>query len=338
MVLERYQRDDPLQLASHLTETDEQVVLEGIRPLPQAAARLFADALNQARNSIEHTLFAEAAQRLNRPLTPEESKALQMPAFDSLEKFKAWANHKHLVSTGLLRPRNDLYERILRLQPFHRKEPGLHPLRLLVEHTNFAKHREPTIAFTRVAHFTSDSELTGVRLHERSLVKVGDVLKAVPRGAKELLSVWPQVAVQRPHRGEWQTLMLEVGEIADWVRTQALPILISGETRLPPIPPALDITIAYDNIDAAWLAAGSTPAAKRMQNRISGAQLRETVLIMMVELYGEQSRHPFSAWLDGMDDEAVNEKCWGALQSARRYGFTPSFYRAAEKWAAEAGI
>jgi hypothetical protein len=337
-VLERYQQDDPVQLVRRFTDTEEQVVLEGIRPLPQAAARLFADALNQARNSIEHALFAEVSLRLGRPLSSDESKALEIPAFDKPEKFAPWANHKHRVSTGLLRPGDDLYERILRLQPFHRQEPDLHPLRLLVEHTNFAKHREPTIAFTRVARFGFDSTTTRRPVGERDVAEVGDVLAAVPIGTQEMLSVWPEVAVQRPHTGEWQTLMREVGEIADWVRKQALPILIAGETQLPPIPPSLDITIAYDSTDAAWLAAGGTAAAKRMQNRIAGQQLRETVVVMLVGLFGSESRGSFGAWVDGMDDETVAEKFWGVLQSTSRGGDFTSYYRAAKGWAAEAGV
>ncbi|TFD55873.1 hypothetical protein E3T43_10120 [Cryobacterium sp. Hh7] len=336
-VLERYQRDEPVQLARRFTQTEEQLVLEGIRVLPQAAARLFADALNQARNSIEHALFAEVSHRLNRALTSDESKALEIPAYDKPEKFEQWAKHKHRVSIGLLARGDDLYERILRLQPFQRQQPDLHPLRLLSEHTNFAKHREPTIALTRVAHFGFDSKLTVTSVDERDVVEIGDVLAAVPIGSRELLSVWPEVAVKRPHTGEWQTLMREAGEIADWVRRQALPILIAGETQLPPMPPALDITVAYDSVESAWLTAGDKPAAKRMQNRIGAEQLRDTVLVMMVGLFGEESRRPFSTWLDGLDDQTVMDKFWDVLQSASRSDFA-SYYREAERWAAEAGV
>lgn len=335
--LERYQRDEPVQLARRFTETEEQVVLKGIRPVPQAAARLFADALNQARNSIEHALFAEVLHRLDRPLTADESRALEIPAFDQPEKFERWAQNKHRLSIGLIAPGNDLYERLLRLQPFHRQDPHHHPLRLLTEHTNFAKHREPTVAFTRVARFDVDSKMASRPMGERDVVEVGDVLAAVAIGKHELLSVWPEVAVQRPHTGEWQTLMREAGEIADWVRRQALPILIVGETDLPPIPPALDITVVYANTDAAWRAAGETSAAKRMQNRIGGELLRGNILEMMVDLFGTESRRAFSAWLDGMDDETVMGKFWEVLQSASRGDLAP-YLRAADNWAAEARV
>ncbi|WP_460578410.1 hypothetical protein [Glaciibacter psychrotolerans] len=335
--MERYQRNSPVQLARRFTETEEQLVLEGIRPLPQAAARLFADALNQARNSVEHALFAEVLHRLNRPLTPDESRAIEIPAFDEIDKFQKWAKSKHRLSTGLFEPGADLYERVLRLQPFQRQNPHHHPLCLLAEHTNFAKHREPTVAFTRVARFDFDANITSRPVGERDVAEVGDVLAAVPIGQRETFSVWPEVAVQRPHTGEWQTLMREAGEIADWVRRQALPILIAGTTDLPPIPPALDISVAYGSIDAAWRAAGVTSAAKRMQNRIGGEQLRGTVLEMMIDLFGAESRRAFDAWLDRMNDETVMEKFWDVLQSTSR-GDLVSYSRAAEKWAAEAGV
>ncbi|MGW9632033.1 hypothetical protein ACWGST_15145 [Agromyces sp. NPDC055520] len=335
--LERYQRDEPVQLARRFTETEEQVVLAGIRPLPEAAARLFADALNQARNSIEHALFAEVRHRLNRPLTLDESRALEIPAFDKPEKFEQWAKNKHRLSLGLFAPGDDIYERVLRLQPFQRQDHHHHPLRLLAEHTNFAKHREPTVALTRVARFDLDSKMTSRPPGERDVAEVGDVLAAVPIGTHELLSVWPEVAVQRPHTGEWQTLMREAGEIADWVRRQALPILIAGETDLPPIPPALDITVGYDSTDAAWRSARETSAAKRMQNRIGGEQLRVNILEMMVGQFGPESRRTFATWLDGMDDETVMGTFWDVLQLASR-GDLPSYLRAAEKWAAQAGV
>ena len=335
--LERYQREEPIQLTRRFTETEEQLVLEGIKPLPQAAARLFADAMNQARNSMEHTLFAEVLHRLARPLTPEESRALEIPAFDILERFEQWAKHKHRLSMGLFGPGDDLYKRILRLQPFQRQDFHQHPLRLLVEYTNFAKHREPTIALTRVARLDSASETKVRPVSERDVVEVGDVMAAVRTGKRELFSVWPEVAVQRPHTGEWQILMREAGEIADWVRRQALPILVAGTTDLQPMPPGLDMTVAYNNTDEAWLAAGATSAAKRMQNRIGGEQLRENVLVMLVGLFGPASRQPLSTWLEGMDSETVMQKFWDGLQSTSR-GDLASFYGAAEKWAVEAGV
>ncbi|OII39277.1 hypothetical protein BIU99_07800 [Plantibacter sp. MMLR14_011] len=337
VTLERYQRDEPVQLGRRYTQAEEQVILEGIRPLPQAAARLFADALNQVRNCIEHTLFAEVVHRLDRPLTPDESRALQMPAFDTSEKYEQWAHHKHRVSLNLFSPGDDLYERIHRLQPLQRNETHHHPLRVLTEHTNFAKHREPTIALTRVARFDLDSQITKRPAQIRDVVEIGDVLASVPIGRRESISVWPEVAVQRPHSGEWRTLMKETSEIADWVRLQALPILIAGRTDLPPIPPALDITVVHDNADAAWAAASDTPAAKRMQQRIGGEMLRVQILDMMVGMFGTPSRVPFERWLTGMDDETVMSTFWDVLERAGR-GDLASFRRAAERWAIEANV
>lgn len=337
VVLERYQRDDPVQLAQRFTETEEQVVLDGIRPLPQASPRLFADALNQTRNSIEHVLYAEVLYRLDRPLTPYESKAVEIPASDTREKFELWAKQKHRASIGLFAPGDDLYERILRLQPFQRQDRDQHPLRLLVEHTNLTKHREPTVALTRVARIDADSVRPRRPAGDRDVVEVGDVLAAVPIGTRETFSVWPEVAVQRPHTGEWATLMKEVGDIADWVRRQALPILITGRSDVPPLPPDLDISVAYDSIGEAWHTAGETPAAKRMQNRLTSESLRADILEMMVDRHGAESRQRFSPWLDGMSDENVMEKFPPVLHAAARGDFS-AFLRASDRWAMEAAV
>jgi hypothetical protein len=231
----------------------------------------------------------------------------------------------------------ELHGRLQRLQPFQRQDPENHPLRLLTEHTNFAKHREPTLALTRVARVELDSASVKRPVGDRDVVEVGDVLASVPRGKQEMFSIWPEVAVQRPHTREWHTLMREAGDIADWVRRQALPILILGRTDLPPIPPALDLSVVYDSAAAAWQAAGDTSAAKRMQNRIGAEHLRQTVLVMMVELFGADSRKAFSTWLEGMDDKTVMRTFWDELQSASRGNFA-SHYRAAERWAREAGF
>ena len=166
------------------------------------------------------------------------------------------------------------------------------------------------IAFTRVGRVDRDSELNRRPPGTRDTVDVGDVLGAVPIGTREEFSVWPEVAVQRPHTREWETLMRELADITDWVRQQALPIVIAGDSNLPPIPPSLDITLTHESADAGWRAAGRTAAPKRMQNRIGGEQLRTSVLDMLVSQFGQGSQPAFSRWLDRMDDEQVMTTFW----------------------------
>lgn len=336
-VLERYQSGEPVKLERRVTATEEHVVLIGIAPLPQAVSRLFADALNAARNALEHCLFAEVGHRLDRPPSVHESKALEVPALTRLEDFETWAKHKHRASTGLFARGDDLYERLLRLQPLQRKDTDAHPLRVLTAHTNYAKHREPSLSVTRVAQVTRDSDLTRKPIDSLEIMEAGQVLASVPLGTRELFSIWPEVAVQRPHTGQWLTLMKDVGEIVDWVRTIALPVLIMGRTDLPRIPPQLDIELAYESTDDAWRAAGEIPAAKVMQNAIGAAGLRVSMLDMLVLTYGEGSRDAFRRWFTAMDDATVMARVWPVLESATRQN--PRRYALAiAEWATEAGI
>ncbi|WP_136709739.1 hypothetical protein [Agromyces sp. H66] len=146
-VLHTYLGKDPLQLRPRLTQTVEEVVLVGITPLPQSVPRLFADALNQSRNMLEHALFADVVHRLEREMTEKEAKALEVPAARSREAFEQWCRHPVRRSLGVFDYGAELTRRLERLQPYQRKDSDEHPLRLLVEHTNHAKHREPAVAF-----------------------------------------------------------------------------------------------------------------------------------------------------------------------------------------------
>ena len=335
--LETYFRTEPLQIERRFTETEELAVLVGVTPPPPATKLLFADALNAARNSLEHALYAEVVHRLGRPLTMQEARALEVPAVDTPDAFDAWARAKHRGSLGLLQVGEELRDRVHRLQPFHREDRQAHPLQRLVAHTNYAKHREPAVALTRVGRVDKDSELARKPVEHRDIVNVGDVLASVPKGARELYSIWPDVVVQRPHTSEWITLMKEVGEIVDWVRTIALPILTMGRWDLPHIPPDLDITRTHESFEAAWKTAGLVPAAKRMQNRVAAQQLRQSMLKLLVDAYGESSRKRFAQWIRELDDDATVARFQPALErSARSDGRTLAYDFAS--WAREAGV
>lgn len=305
-VLHPYLAADPLKLVPRLTETSEEVVLAAIAPLPESVPRLFADALNQIRNLLEHCLFAEVDVRVQRDLTPREAAAIEVPAKVSEEAFDDWCQDRRRKTLGLLDRGAELYERLHRLQPFHRKNADLHPLRRLAEHTNFAKHREPSIALTRVGRVDFDDGFAlGSRAASRELAEVGSVLASVPRGTRVGISMWPEVVVRRPHTGTWHTLMHEVGELEEWVRTQAVPILIEGRTDLTLIPPGLDTSRGYESFTGAWSAAKPISAYTRLSRRMVGEGVRRDLLEMLVDFYGDQTRAAFAAWLQTLDESEV---------------------------------
>lgn len=304
--LETYlQPPGPLDLRSRLTSSHEEVVLTAIKPLPEAVPRLFADALNQLRNVMEHALGAEVSYRLSRSLTPDEARAVEVPATNSEGAFDAWTRHKHRKSHGLFARGSELGERLARLQPWNRADSDMHPLRRLVAHTNAAKHQAPTVTTVRVGKVVHDSVPREAPTDAHDLGDIGSVIAAVPRGSVEGISVWPQVAVRRPHTGELRTLMWEVRELEDWVRCIALPILIAGRTDLPKLRPDLDVREGFETADHAWSRAGSESAAARASERLQAAALRMDIADMMAADDGESSYDLYAQWLATIDDAQV---------------------------------
>lgn len=305
-ILERYLHDPgPLDLRSRLTATSEEVVLVGIAPLPEAVPRLFADALNQLRNVLEHSLMAETTKLMTRRLTEDETRAIEIPATRTEEAFDSWTRHKHRRSHGLFMRGSELGERLARLQPWNRKDSDMHPLRRLVTHTNAAKHEAPALLTVRVGRVMFDSAPRNMPVDAHDLGEIGSVIASVPRGTIEGLSVWPQVAVRRPHTGELRTVMWEAREIEEWVRRIALPILIMGRTDLPELRPHLSVDLGYESADKAWNAAGARSAAVRASEHMVAIALRSDITEMMVSEDGEASRATYERWLARTDSSEV---------------------------------
>lgn len=334
-VLETYLQDPgPLDLRSRLTSTTEEVVLVGVAPLPQAVPRLFADALNQLRNVLEHSLNAELEQQLGRGLTLEEGRAVEVPATGDEDAFNAWSRHKHRRSHGLMARGSEIGERLARLQPWNRQESDMHPLRRLVAHTNAAKHHAPSVTTVRVGRVMIDSASRQLPSDVHDLGGIGAVLASVPRGTREQVSVWPEVAVRRPHTGELRTLMWEVREIEEWVRRIAIPILIFGRSDLHALPPHLDINRGYLSADHAWSSARHMAAALRASERLQAAALRVDLVEMMVVEDGEGARETYSQWLESIEDAGV-VAMFEPLGSAARVGDLKGIATITAHWRAQ---
>lgn len=304
--LHPYLASHPLQIGRRLTETEEQAVLIGIRPLPEGVPRQFADAVNQCRNALEHALTAEIRHRVGRELTEKEARAVEVPAAKDAGDFMDWHRHPGRRSLGVLTFGSEISNRLERLQPYHRNDSESHPLRVLVEHTNFAKHRAPTLALTRVGRVdVGEVQAPLGSAEHQEIMEIGTVLASVPRGDVVPVDVWPQVMVQRPHTGEWRTLMKELAYVEEWVRRQALPIILEGRTDLSPIRPHLDLTVGYTGVEEAWAAAGATAATDRGMRRMIAHGLRENLADMLVGENGEAVRTAAEAWTAVMSDAEV---------------------------------
>jgi len=66
-------------------------------------------------------------------------------------------------------------------------------------------------------------------------VKVGDVLAETPFGVRVPVTLFPTIGLNRPGTDRWPVLVTELDDIATWVRTQAVPILITGTPDVDPL-------------------------------------------------------------------------------------------------------
>lgn len=266
-----YVTGDTMELETVRREGRAHLTVKSVAPLPEAMARYAADALTQLRAALEHTLFAEVEHQLGRTLTDKEERSVEMPVYDEPEKFAKWLTDKRRATVTPLHEGTELGARIAELQPYEHSDHQQHPLRLLAEHTNLAKHRTPGVAATRLGVIIPDYAHPELEIHEQGedqVLRTGTVLVSGPNDLNVGLSIWPQVSIMRPHTQGWYLLMRELQNIELWVRTVAVPHLILGRHDVDALPPHLDITRGYRDFQDALRHAESVPAAARADVRI----------------------------------------------------------------------
>ena len=201
-----------------------------------------------------------------------------------------------------------LINRIRRLQPYHRKDPDLHPLRLLVTHTNLAKHRTPAVAAVHLGRVhtwpMNDPEIVVGR--RSSALEIGTVLATGPKFKRVPLDIWPQISIQRPHTREWAVLVKELGELADWVRTVAIPVIVTGEAHPePPLPPQIDTTRGWADAREALNSGLPVPMHQRYVTRIQ-AHTARTELPNIIAMHPDSpGADVIQPWVGSLSDAEV---------------------------------
>lgn len=282
--------------------------VKSVKPIPAAVSRYTADALTQLRAALEHVLFAEVERAVGRDLTEREARAIEMPACTDADDFTRWLNDGRRKAMAPLKGGSRLVKRIRELQPYNlRTDPEQHPLRLLVAHTNLAKHRAPLIAATRVGRVIPDRTSPGVEVPQPSgqPVQVGDVLAIAPAGVVTPMDIWPTISVQRPNTGEYPILLNELELIADWVRTVAIPILVTGGRDVAPLPVQLDTTAGWDDPRAALAAGGHVSAPARFRRSIQVRIAREGMRDMLDLHPAKPDRAATRRWIGSLTDDEV---------------------------------
>jgi hypothetical protein len=285
------------------------VTITHVQPFPEGIARVFADATTQLRAALEHAIFAEVEHTLGRDLNAQEARLIEMPAMLTEETFVSWLDQPKRKLIAALAEGATVSTRIRRLQPFNSDEPTAHPMRLLAEYTNFAKHRAPAITTVRVGPVLLDREVPGVHVvqfDDPVPARVGDVLVHGPRNVTVGVSIYPLIASQRPHTGTWHVLMNELGDLANWVRVEAIPMLVTGSDAVDPIFPGIDLAVGHESLEDALASASRDTAFTLNQTRVMARGSRDGFADNLAEVSrGALSRESAKRWLDGLDDAEV---------------------------------
>lgn len=311
----------------HLREvpmiTHSQTVVVGISPMPRKVALLVADALVVLRNAIEHTLFAEVEYR-DGTLDEKAARAVEMPAAQTYDAFDAWLKGRVRNGPSSMQRGSELIKRIERLQPFQRTVSSHdHPMALLTSHTNHSKHRAPAITAVRLAaihreHLTPLS-LADVERRPEVPLEVGEVIAETPRGQHVPVALFPTIGINRPGTERWPVLMKELDELATWVRTQAVPRLITGiEPPAPPLPARYEISVGREDERSALPSGSATSAAQLHSDRLGAAAVRADMVKTIVQMDNSPSAAQISAWLESLSDQELLARM-GELRATATY-------------------
>lgn len=254
-------------------------------------------------------LLAEVQHLLDRELTEEEARRIEVPATASLAEFDKWSRGRKRTDLTPLSVGSQLLTRLRDLQPFRRRDTENHPMKVLAEHTNLAKHRTPSVAATRLAAVVADNASANlITPSEPKPVAAGDIIATGPLYERVPLSIWPTISIQRPHTGTWHTVMNELGEIETWVRTVAIPHLILGRSDVEPLPPHVDASVGHDTFEAAFATARNASAAERSMVRVQAVVARESLVDMLASGVTRPNPTMPADWVATLDDSEVLER------------------------------
>ncbi len=331
--------DGPLDLVEVPVDGKSETRISGIRPVPRAIALYAADALTTLRAAIEHTLYAEVEHQLGREMQGKEPGSISMPASDTHSDFADWEKKGAKRMPAPILPGSDLHRRIESLQPYHRyTAPEAHPLHRLAAYTNLAKHRAPTLSATRVALVRPDAPSDAIMLAEPTAkpAKIGDVLAWTILGHQVPASIYATLAIQHPTTGAWPVLVHEVGDLATWVRTVAIPTLITGSMQPELLPSIFDTSVGHDSEREALLGGGYATAKERANKRIQTYMARPSLVGILSEHEESPPLPVLIAWALSMTDRQALDRARAIQNFVETHGYDEGILALVESFHAEA--
>jgi hypothetical protein len=298
-------------------------VVREVKPIPAAVPRLVGDAFNQLRSAIEHTVYAEVERQQGRRLTNEEGGRVEMPASRSASSFARWKVDRKRPELIAFDPDSEFVKRIAVLQPFmHSGDIDRHPLRVLVSHTNWSKHRAPAVAATHLGQVNPADHRprSGLLIHPpvSEPLKGGEILASAPAYPVVELDVWATFSIQRPHSATWHIVMYELAYLETWVRETAIPTLITGTANVPAIRPGLNIAIGHQDFRSATALAGNLTAFERNSIALQAEGFARPGLEELLLKRARRSEHAAILWwINQLDDESAIRRFERLADAAR---------------------
>lgn len=306
--------DGLFELREESDGTVNRAIVASLTPIPRKVPLLVADALVALRGALEHTLFAEVEHR-DGALAEDVAKLVEMPARSTRASFDEWKKGRDRKGPPSLSASGDLMRSIESLQPFHRMQsPDDHPLARLTAYTNHAKHRTPAVSAVMLPVVYRENRLpksfTDLPRREERPLQVGDTVFESPVGEVVPVSLHPTVGLNRPGTDLWPVLMQELRDVADWVRKQALPRLITGgDPPADALPASFDISVGYDDERGAIAEGSHTTGYERQLVRLVAATTARPGLVEIVGMTpGAPSPDLVQRWVDHLTDEQAVER------------------------------
>lgn len=328
----------PLDLIEVPVDGRSETRIAAIRPVPRAIALYAADALTTLRAAIEHVIYAEVEHQLGREMEGKEPGLIAMPASDTPEAFAQWQSKIKNAPAPIL-PGSVLHRRIESLQPYHRyATPEAHPMHRLAAHTNLSKHRTPAVAAARVALVRPDSPSDAITLAPPSEepAQVGDVLAWMLLGHQVPASIFATLAIQHPTTDAWPVLIHEVGDLATWVRTVAIPTLITGTMQPEPLPSIFDTSIGHDDEREALRGGGYATARERANLRVETYMARGSLVGMLSDHEDSPPLPVLIAWAMSLTDQEALSRARAIQNFANEHGYHPGILDLVEDCITEA--
>lgn len=135
---------------------------------------------------------------------------------------------------------------------------------------------------------------------------VGDVLARTDAGTQVPVSIYAALTLQRPDTDEWPVLVHEIGALATWVRTVAIPVLVTGSTQPELLPSTYSTSVGYSSTDdeREALRAGTYLTARERANLVVETRMARTSLVGMIS---EPATSPplsvLTAWAESLTDQ-----------------------------------